>query len=411
MDDLDRRLAALPPEKRDLFLRLVRNPAARPPAADPPAGPPSAAPPAQWTPGGEAPRMDFSLFFFSDDAGDGGDRYRLVREAARFADEHGFTAVWTPERHFHPFGGLYPNPAVLGAALAMVTTRLELRAGSVVLPLHDPLRVVEEWSVVDNLSGGRAALALASGWHADDFVLAPHAYAARKEITFDGVATLRALWGGGAARRAGPDGREVEVRPFPPPVRRELPLWITAATSAETFVRAGELGCHLLTGLTGQRVDELAAKVASYRAALAAHGHDPAAHRVAVMLHAYLGDDVEAVKEAVRPSMYAYLRTNLGLHRAMAERRSAGSPAAGFTGDDEDAVLHFAFERYFGGGALFGTPESCLEMVERMRGAGVDEIACLVDFGLDAGTVMAGLERLAELRARCEAAPAAASAA
>ena len=39
------------------------------------------------------------------------DRYRLLLEGAKFADEHGFAAVWTPERHFHAFGGLYPNPA------------------------------------------------------------------------------------------------------------------------------------------------------------------------------------------------------------------------------------------------------------------------------------------------------------
>mgnify|MGYP002653396137 CR=1 FL=1 len=42
---------------------------------------------------------------------------------ARFADQNGFTALWTPERHFHAFGGPYPNPSVTGAAAAAVTTR------------------------------------------------------------------------------------------------------------------------------------------------------------------------------------------------------------------------------------------------------------------------------------------------
>ena len=45
-------------------------------------------------------------------------------------------AVWTPERHFHDFGGLYPSPSVAGAAIAAVTERVGMRAGSVVLPLH-----------------------------------------------------------------------------------------------------------------------------------------------------------------------------------------------------------------------------------------------------------------------------------
>ena len=85
--------------------------------------------------------MDFSLFFFADSGAAGGDGYELLLETARFADTHGFAAVWTPERHFHPFGGLYPNPAVTGAAVAAVTDRVSIRAGSVVGPLHHPVRI------------------------------------------------------------------------------------------------------------------------------------------------------------------------------------------------------------------------------------------------------------------------------
>ena len=78
--------------------------------------------------------MDFSLFYFANDVADdtGGGRYDLLLDGARFADEHGFAAVWTPERHFHPFGGVYPSPAVTGAAVAAVTSRVGVRAGSVV---------------------------------------------------------------------------------------------------------------------------------------------------------------------------------------------------------------------------------------------------------------------------------------
>src|SRR5437667_11324855 len=97
--------------------------------------------------------MDFSLLYFASDEGqDVGNRYRLLLEGAKFADQHGFDAVWTPERHFHAFGGLYPNPSVTSAAVAAVTGRIKIRAGSVVLPLQNPIRVAEEWSVVDNLS-------------------------------------------------------------------------------------------------------------------------------------------------------------------------------------------------------------------------------------------------------------------
>src|SRR3954454_4606598 len=102
--------------------------------------------------------MDLGLmFFFKGGEHARGDKYKLLLDASRFADEHEFCCVWTPERHFHKFGGLFPNPAVTGAALAMIIHHLQIRAGSLISPLHDALRIVEEWAVVDNLSGGRVA--------------------------------------------------------------------------------------------------------------------------------------------------------------------------------------------------------------------------------------------------------------
>jgi alkanesulfonate monooxygenase SsuD/methylene tetrahydromethanopterin reductase-like flavin-dependent oxidoreductase (luciferase family) len=82
--------------------------------------------------------MQFSIFFFGADSSQP-ERYRLLFDAARFADSSGFAAVWVPERHFTRFGGLYPSPSVSAAALAVATRRIEISAGSIVLPLQHPL--------------------------------------------------------------------------------------------------------------------------------------------------------------------------------------------------------------------------------------------------------------------------------
>ncbi|MDN3713157.1 LLM class flavin-dependent oxidoreductase [Paracoccus cavernae] len=120
-------------------------------------------------------------------------------DGARFADENGFTAVWTPERHFHAFGGPYPNPSVTGAAVAAVTKNIAVRAGSCVIPLHHPARVAEEWAVIDNLTGGRAGLAIASGWQPDDFVLRPeNRPPENKPSMITAIDELRRLWRGEA---------------------------------------------------------------------------------------------------------------------------------------------------------------------------------------------------------------------
>ena len=108
--------------------------------------------------------MDFGIMFFSSgDRPAGQQPYRLLTEVARRADAAGFTSLWTPERHFGEFGGLFPNPAVTSAALATITEHIQLRAGSLISPLHHVVRIAEEWSVVDNLSGGRAAISFGAG--------------------------------------------------------------------------------------------------------------------------------------------------------------------------------------------------------------------------------------------------------
>ena len=140
---------------------------------------------------------ELSLFFFSADCAERqDDRYRMLFDAAKFADQHGFAAVWTPERHFQRFGGLYGSPTATGAALSVMTSRIGIRAGSVVLPLQNPLRVAEEWAMIDNFSNGRVAIAAASGWHVNDFVLSPGTYKDRYEDMFQKIELIRRLWRG-----------------------------------------------------------------------------------------------------------------------------------------------------------------------------------------------------------------------
>src|SRR5262249_44399179 len=141
--------------------------------------------------------LEFSLFYFaSDERENTGDKYRLLLEGAKFADRNCFTAVWSPERHFHAFGGLYPNPAVASAAPAAVTAHINIGRGSCVLPRHSPIRVAEEWALVDNLSGGRVGISFASGWQPNDFVIVPQNFACRKEAMFHDIEVVRRLWRG-----------------------------------------------------------------------------------------------------------------------------------------------------------------------------------------------------------------------
>jgi natural product biosynthesis luciferase-like monooxygenase protein len=354
--------------------------------------------------------VGFSLFYFASGGDAAGDGYRLLLEGAKFADSHGFEAVWTPERHFHAFGGLYPNPAVAGAAVAAVTERVGIRAGSVVLPLHNPARVVEDWSVVDRLSGGRVGISIASGWHPEDFVFAPDRYADRKNEVFGLLADVQKLWRGESVQQIGPRG-PVEVRTMPRPVQPELPMWMTTSGTRSTFERAGAAGLNLLTHLLGQNIEDLQANIRAYREARAAAGFDPDAGRVTLMAHTFVASDDGTAREIVREPMVRYLASAMDLVRNFAgawtavSRRGGSAVAADtvledLSAEDREALLQFAFERYFETSGLLGSVDKCERMVGELRAAGVDEIACLIDFGVPTEQVLAHLPLLDEVRSR-----------
>jgi natural product biosynthesis luciferase-like monooxygenase protein len=344
--------------------------------------------------------MDFGIMFFNGTEKPTGDNYRMLFESARLADAQGFSSVWLPERHFTDFGGLYPNPATLHAALARETKRVRLMAGSSVLPLHDVRRLAEEWSVVDNLSDGRAGMSFAAGWNPADFGLRPQNYASRRDQLFSGIEELRRLWRGEALPLVGGDGETVTRRIYPTPVQRELPMWVTAAGNPETFERAGAIGANMLTHLLDQDAGELAEKITLYRAARERAGHDPAAGRVTVMVHTFIGSDAAAVEAKVRGPFTKYLRDNLHLLTGLAASRGQSVDVATLSEEDKTAFVDFLYDRFVATRALFGPAEQCAPLVTELAAAGVSEIACLLDFGPAEDDVLAMLPELAAFRAQ-----------
>jgi natural product biosynthesis luciferase-like monooxygenase protein len=350
--------------------------------------------------------MKFSLFYFANYDGDDGSagKYRLILDSARWADQNRFERLWTPERHFHSFGGLSPNPSVLAAAIAAITSRIQICSGSVVLPLHDPIRVAEEWAVVDNISNGRVGLGVACGWVPNDFVISQNqdGFDRRHGIFEDKVGLLRKLWRGEPHSVTNPHGESLSIRTVPRPIQADLPLWITAAANPATFRQAGSMGANLLTHLLGQTVQGLAGKIEAYREAWNEAGH-PGRGVMTLMLHTFVGDSSDEVHDLVREPMKRYLASSLNLAAAHLESvpflKKPGEIDLGeLTPELVDQTLEASFEKYFHMGSLLGSFEKCLETIDQLTDIGVDEVACLIDFGVDEGAVLAALENLNVVR-------------
>lgn len=350
------------------------------------------------TSGGTSSPIRFSLMFFSDTRADvpPADKYGFVRDLTLFGDQEGFEAVYLPERHFHEFGAIFPNPALMAASLIPQTKHIRFRTAGISLPLHHPAEVVEWWAMNDVLSGGRVDLGFGSGWHKSDFIYAPENYARRREIMSERIKTVECLWNRERMRFPGPGGEEAEIAVYPRPVQRKLNVWVLVAQNDEGFVYAGEQGYNVFTMLFGNDLEAMRAKVKLYREARRRAGHDPSTGVVSLMLHTLIGENLQQVRERVKAPFTDYVRSSMGAHLQAGLPKAAG---ATFDAGQHEQILEYAVERYLTSAALFGSVEDGARMVDHAIDVGVNDIACLMDFGVDYRVVKDSLPYLKRLRA------------
>ncbi len=158
---------------------------------------------------------------------------------------------------------------------------------------------------------GRAGIAFATGFHPVDFILSPERFKERSKLTAEVVEAVRSYWRGEPVQGRTGTGEQVERAVFPRPVQRELPVWLTATRSTETFVLAGKMGVNLLTAVLRISREEMAEKIAAYRRARQEHGHDPDAGKVTLMLHAFTGADDDQVRQTVSQPFREYLKSHM----------------------------------------------------------------------------------------------------
>lgn len=347
--------------------------------------------------------INFSLYFFGDYGNcTGKEAYNTLLDFSAFAENNNFTAIWTPERHFNSFGGFSPNAALLSSAVARSTSKLSIRA-SVVPSLHHPARLVEEWSVVDHMAGGgRVGLAFAPGWHSNDFVLAPLNWADRKSGMESRIGLIQQLWRGDQIGLPGVGGKETKIEIFPKPTIPTLPLWLTTLSDRTVFERAGEWGLGILTNLLDQSIEQLEINIQAYESARSRAGLDPKSGSVVVLMHTFiLKPDEDLMAIAFRP-FCNYISSSIDLFQNMHIINELTTDIGGIEDADKQFIIEQAALKLLDGRALIGSVEKCEKVVRSLKKVGASEVACFVDFGIDAQCVEEHFPRLLELKEICE---------
>jgi alkanesulfonate monooxygenase SsuD/methylene tetrahydromethanopterin reductase-like flavin-dependent oxidoreductase (luciferase family) len=156
--------------------------------------------------------------------------YRESLELAAEIDRLGYDSIWASEHHGED-DGYCPSPVVACAALAAAAPRCRIGQAVALAPLYGhPLRLAEDLSVVDNLSGGRLEIGLGQGYRPAEFDRYGWPYARRTRAFEESLDILAAAWRGEPFDFEGQVYKVKGGLLRPPPIRPGAPpLWIGAA--------------------------------------------------------------------------------------------------------------------------------------------------------------------------------------
>lgn len=319
--------------------------------------------------------MDLSLFYlptWREGYGTGLTQfYEEMTDSVVLADTLGWRRILTTEHHFHYYGGAVPNPAVILAAWARETKNIRLSAGVSLMQLRDPLKVAEDYALVDQLSGGRCDMGLAKGFVPHEFKAFHIDQAEAAGRIAEGIDICQKFWAGEPFAHQGEFFQFDKVMPWPPAVNGALPIWNAASNSKESFINAGERGFHLMMNQYPMSFDSLAEKFGWYCESWEKAGHKTSDRKamVAFMVHLANTEEqaIDEAKAALQEHAHAFGTVMQGREWSTDYEGTIDVLLRMCEGDDWRDV----FRRR----TLICTPEQAAERIQRYLDLGFTEIS------------------------------------
>ncbi len=251
-----------------------------------------------------------------------------------YAEELGFDGLVLNEHHQNIYG-LMPSPNLIAAALTQRTERAKLVILGNILPLHlNPLRVAEEYAMLDNMSDGRLIAGFAIGGGPEAFNYDVPQPQARRQF-WEAVDLVARSWvEDGPFRHEGRYYPLRYVNLWPRPRQKpHPPIWIPGALSLETMDEVAKRGYDFF--LSSRRHDA-ATQMAVERFADRVEAHGGAFHpyRMGILLSVYVGESDEQARAESREGVWYFLRNCVKGHLRSRGRNltfGPGVPSASVT--------------------------------------------------------------------------------
>lgn len=192
------------------------------------------------------------------------ERMQQILEEARLCDQVGLQVYAAGEHHRPDY--LISSPAVLLSAVAAQTESIRLSSAVSVLSSDDPVRVFQQFSELDLISGGRAEIMVGRGSFTESFPLFGYDLKDYEALFAEKLDLLLHLQAGGAIEWAGTHRPALKAGGiYPRPLQTPLPVWVAVGGTPASIERAGSLRLPLALAIIGGRVSNFVGQAALYR--------------------------------------------------------------------------------------------------------------------------------------------------
>lgn len=309
-----------------------------------------------------------------------------------YAEELGFNSAWVPEHHFGLLGVL-PSPATFLSYVAAKTQRIKLAPATVVLPLNHPLRLAEEFALLDLLSDGRAIFSAGRGYDAREYAGLGADFQRNQEIFFEGLDIVKRAWTQETFSYQGDFYQFQECTVIPRPVQQPHPPIYVAGFSEPTLRFAAQGGFNAIFAAFGaaRSFGTVQNAAVDFKRQAEASGHPNSE----VMTSYFV--NVTSSKDETLATKKRLLRYFEASAAALPSSREAAPDSYRYLVDEREEKKVTTPEDLDSRSIITGSPEDCLRLLKDCEESGISEVILYFGFGaLGHKETMESMERVAK---------------
>jgi alkanesulfonate monooxygenase SsuD/methylene tetrahydromethanopterin reductase-like flavin-dependent oxidoreductase (luciferase family) len=328
--------------------------------------------------------MEFGYFTLSDNHYEGNTRdantfVKDLTAEALYADKLGMHSAWIGEHHFNSLG-VNSSPEMVLAYIAAQTKHIRLAPAVTVLPLHNPIRVAEQWATLDLLSGGRVDFAAGRGYDRREYLPFGVSFEDNQSIFDEGMEIVRTLWNSGGKRidHKGKHYQFEDVRITPQPLQNPMPMYV-ASFSKPSIELAARLNCGLIVAPFAAAMSFGGLKQVAdlYHESCAKFGTKP--RRLMCSYFTHFADD-EASEKAQRARQIRYYKECV-IPSFPGDPRTA-PPSYRYFIDMVERLHKVKPEDLTENSVLIGNSARITEILKKVEAAGFDEVILYFNVGM-----------------------------